>query len=256
MNQADDAAGRGGSVPKAADRRKTVGIIGGMGPLATVDLFSKIVRLTKAGRDQDHLHVIIDNNTAIPDRTRAILADGEDPLPQLAASADRLYHAGADFLVMPCNTAHYYHAALSERAKLPILNMLEETARFLAKRGVRRAGLLATDGTVRSGVYAAAMEKSGIALLTPDSGGQRAVMDLIYQGVKAGNRAFDSAPFSAACGHLLEAGAETLVLGCTELPLAFASYGLSFPHADPTCLLAAAAVRFAGGECCGEELTE
>ena len=228
--------------------KKTIGIIGGMGPLATADLFSKIVRLTKAGCDQDHIHVLIDSNTAIPDRTRAILGQGEDPLPQMALSAERLYQAGADFLIMPCNTAHYFHAALCRRSKLPILNMLEETAAVLARSGVRRAGLLATDGTVRSGVYKAAMDTYGVTLLTPGMAGQRDVMSLIYDGVKAGNSAFDCDPFSAVCEGLLERGAETLILGCTELPLAFASYGLSFPHVDPTLLLAAAAIRFAG-EC-------
>ena len=86
---------------------KTIGIIGGMGPLATVDLYRRIVLRTKAERDQDHIHVIIDSNTDIPDRTKAIIADGEDPTVELVKSAKRLEHAGADFLIMPCNTAHY-----------------------------------------------------------------------------------------------------------------------------------------------------
>ncbi len=219
-----------------------------MGPLATADLFTKIVTMTKASCDQEHLHVLIDNNTNIPDRTRAIIGGGEDPLPQLKASAARLKAAGADFLIMPCNTAHYFHEALSREIDIPVLNMLEETARFVRARGVKRVGLLATDGTIQSGVYERALTRHGIEIICPDAQGQKEVMRIIYDGIKAGNRDLSPAGFIQAAEKLLSQGAQTLILGCTELPPAFSIYDIRLPHTDPTMVLALSAISFAGGE--------
>lgn len=217
-----------------------------MGPLATADLFTKIVTMTKADCDQEHLHVLIDNNTAIPDRTKAILSGGEDPLPQLKISAKRLKKAGADFLIMPCNTAHYFYEALNAESEIPVLNMLEETARFVQSRGISRVGLLATDGTIQSGVYKKALTKYGIEVLCPEAEGQSEVMHIIYDGIKAGNTTLSPEGFIAAGKKLLERGAQTLILGCTELPPAFSVYSIDLPHTDPTLVLAVAAIRFAG----------
>jgi len=217
-----------------------------MGPLATADLFTKIVSMTKASCDQEHLHVIIDNNTAIPDRTRAILSGGDDPLPQLKASAARLKEAGADFLIMPCNTAHYFHGPLNEYSEIPVLNMLEETALFIKSRGISRVGLLATDGTIQSGVYEKMLTKYGIEVLCPDAEGQKEVMSIIYDGIKAGNTSLSPEGFIEAGKKLLSRGAETLILGCTELPPAFSLYNIDLPHTDPTLVLAVAAIRYAG----------
>lgn len=227
--------------------KKTIGIIGGMGPLATADLFRKIVTHTQATCDQDHLHVIIDNNTAIPDRTAALLRGGEDPLPQMKKSARMLESDGADCLIMPCNTVHFFHAQVQSSVHIPLLNMLELTCQEMQRRGIRTAGLLATNGTVLTGVYAAVAEKYGITLLTPDDAGQQAVMDMIYRGVKAGAAVYDTAAVEAAALRLQQQGAETMVLGCTELPLAVEQYHLDFPAIDPTLELAKGAIRFAGG---------
>lgn len=227
--------------------KKTIGIIGGMGPLATADLFRKIVIHTRAACDQDHLHVIIDNNTAIPDRTAALLQGGEDPLPQMQKSARMLEFDGADCLIMPCNTAHCFHAQVQSSVHIPLLNMLELTCQEMQRRGIRKAGLLATNGTVQTGVYAAVAEKFGLTLLTPDEAGQQAVMDMIYRGVKAGAAVYDTAAVEAAVCRLQQQGAETMILGCTELPLAVELYHLNFPAIDPTLELAKGAIRFAGG---------
>ena len=228
--------------------KKTIGIIGGMGPLATVDLFEKIVRHTRAASDQEHLHVPIDSNTNIPDRTAALLHGGADPLPELAGSARRLEKMGAQVLMMPCNTAHNYYDGVAAAVSVPVLHMVRLTAGALAERGVKRAGLLATDGTVQTGIYQRSFAGTGVELLTPDEAGQRAVMEMIYSGVKAGNMAFDAGPARAAMERLLSAGAETLILGCTELPLAAELYHIDLPAVDPTLELALAAIRFAGGE--------
>ena len=226
---------------------KTIGIIGGMGPMATADLFRKIVLHTAASCDQEHIHVLIDNNTAIPDRTAALLSGGQDPLPQMTRSARWLEAGGADCLIMPCNTAHCYHSQLQKTVNIPLLNMLELTCQSMADKGVRCAGLLATNGTVQTGVYARMAERFGITLLTPDEAGQAAVMELIYQGVKAGAETFDIAKVSQAVEALRRSGAETIVLGCTELPLAVEMYHLTFPSVDPTLELAKGAIRFVGG---------
>ena len=184
--------------------KKVIGILGGMGPLATADLFQKITLHTAASCDQDHPRVCIDSNTNISDRTAALLHGGADPVPEMVKSA-------------------------------------------LKSRGVKCAGLLATDGTVQTGIYQRTFEGSGVELLTPDNAeDQAAVMDIIYNGVKAGNLTHDATAFRTACEHLLARGAEVLILGCTELPPAFDIYHLDYPNVDPTLELALAAVRAAG----------
>ena len=226
---------------------KTIGIIGGMGPLATADLFRKIVCHTKASCDQEHIHILIDNNTAIPDRTAALLHGGEDPLPQMKKSAHWLELGGADCLIMPCNTAHNYHTALQKEVSIPILNMIELTCGELKERGIDCAGLLATTGTVQTGIYQSAADRYGIRLLTPDEFGQAAVMDMIYRGVKAGAGEYDTTAVEDVVSALFTAGAQTMILGCTELPLAAELYHLAFQTVDPTMELAKGAIRFAGG---------
>lgn len=227
-------------------RKQVIGILGGMGPLATVDLFEKITLHTAADCDQQHPRVCIDSNTNIPDRTEALLHGGASPVEELVKSAQRLEAAGADFLIMPCNTAHCFYQELSKRTRLPVLNMIAVTREALKSRGVRRAGLLATDGTVQSGIYQSTFADSGIELLVPEGEAQRAVMGVAYDGVKAGRADYDAAPFRRTCEALLAQGAEVLILGCTELPPAFALYQLDYPNVDPTLELALAAIRTAG----------
>lgn len=225
---------------------KKLGILGGMGPLATSDLFRKIVENTAAKSDGEHIHIIIDNNTSIPDRTAAILQLGADPLPQMKASLERLTAAGAEVVIMGCNTAHYFYDALGEGCKVERLNMLYETMSYLKAHGIKKAGLLASSGTVQSGIYAKAAEKYGIELLFPEGKAQEAVMGLIYDGVKAGKANYDTADFLSVVKVLQTDGAETMILGCTELPLAMEMYALDFPAADPTLILAQAAIRKCG----------
>lgn len=225
---------------------KTIGIVGGMGPLATCDLFRKIIDVTEAGRDQDHVRVAIDSNTEIADRTAAILHGGADPVPEMVKSARRLRDMGADVLIMPCNTAHYFYPQVSASVDVPFLHMIRETADAVKKMGIRKVGLLATDGTIQSGVYKKVFEPAGISMLTPDPEGQKEVMGLIYDGVKAGNYRFDTAGFLAAVDRLEKQGAEAMILGCTELPCAMDLFRFSFKAVDPTLILASRAVQFLG----------
>ncbi len=229
-------------------QKKIVGIIGGMGPLATSDLFRKIILNTKAKYDQDHVRVLIDNNTQIPDRTAALLRGGESPLPQIIKSATLLQNMGAEILIMPCHTSHYFHREIQKSVDIPLLNMVELTRDSLHERGVKKAALLATEGTVKMKTYERVFENSGIELLIPTDEEQKAVTDLIYKGVKAGNKDFDTSEFKRVAEKLFERGAETLILGCTELPLAMETYNLNYNACDPTTELARGAILAANAE--------
>lgn len=231
-------------------QNKTIGIIGGMGPMATVDLFRRIVDLTDSDTDQGHLRVVIDSNTNIADRTAAILHGSEDPLPEMVRAALNLERAGADVLIMGCNTAHYFYPDICRFVRTPFLNMLEETAKEAKRRGYSTVALLATDGAVRSGVYERAFEKEGVALLMPEEEDQREVMALIYEGIKAGKNVWDTAKITAALEKLAARGAKAVILGCTELPLAFPQYGIQspLPLLDPTEIVARSAITFVGGK--------
>lgn len=224
--------------------QKSIGIIGGMGSLATCDLFKKIITMTDAKSDQEHIHICIDCNTNIPDRTKAILGGGENPIPEMVRSGVRLQSMGADVLVMPCNTAHYFYDNITPFFDIPLLNMLQETVQEIQKRKIKKIGLLATDGTIESRVYHRALADGGIDLVIPSPIEQMSVMDVIYNGIKASNGNINLTEFYRTMDDLFEKGAEVLVLGCTELPVAFEQFHIDRPAIDPTAVLAAAAIRF------------
>src|SRR5699024_7178216 len=149
----------------------------------TVKLFEKIVALTKASKDQEHLHILIDNNTLIPDRTDYILDNNfQDPRPMLIESAKGLEKSGADFLIMPCNTAHKFYDDILKNINIPFLNMIEETAQYIIKNNpdTNKIGLLATDGTIKAEVYDDVFKQFGIDIITPSKGNQKYVYELIY----------------------------------------------------------------------------
>lgn len=229
---------------------KTIGIVGGMGPAATADLMIRITEMTDAACDQEHIHLIIDSNTSIPDRTEAILFGGKSPVPEMLSSAKRLENAGADFLIMSCNTAHWFIPEIENQIGIPFISMPVETARFLKARGVKTAAVLATEGTVRSGLYETALRDEGIAAIYPDDEQQKLLMSLIYDFIKSGITDPDKLPadeVAAVCRDLSDRGAEVMLLACTELPIAFDIMGLSSDVCvDPTSVLAGAAVRAAG----------
>ena len=228
--------------------KKTIGILGGMGPLATADLFEKITLLTKAETDRDHIRVYIDSNTNIPDRTAAILNGGADPVPEMADALKHLEQCGADCVIMPCNTAHYFLPRLQAMTKLPFLSILTAAAEACARQFPgRTVGILATRGTLAAGLYQQALAVQGVEYLVPDEAEQDALMRVIYDGVKAGRGPEVYGPvFRTVTEGMAARGAEVFLLGCTERPMAAAGAGLTAPTVDPTAELAKAAIRFCG----------
>lgn len=205
-------------------RQFRVGVIGGVGPAATVDFMHKIVQGTEARCDQDHIKLIVEHNPQIPDRTAHLIADGEDPTVALYSACKRLEANDADVIAIPCNTAHAFVDRIQPYLSVPILNMLHETVSHISRHlpAAKTVGLLATTGTVRSRVYHDAAKDAPFELIVPDTLHQEAVMRAIYgdRGVKAGHLDGECrADLIRALRHLVARGAEAVVLGCTELPL-------------------------------------
>lgn len=236
---------RNREVQASVKTNKIIGILGGMGPLATADLFRKIVLLTEASCDNDHIRIIIDNNVHIPDRTDAILHGGRDPLPFLLESVRLLERAGSEVIIMPCNTAHYYIGQLQRQTKIPFINMLRETSLELKAAGVVSIGLLATDGTCKSGIYEKELAKQGIDTVLPCAEDQQLIMEIIYR-IKGENSNASAEGLAQAVKNLKSRRAEAIVLGCTELPIAFQDIEAALPLFDPAAILAKRAIRFVG----------
>ena len=167
---------------------KTIGIIGGMGPLATIDLYEKITFNTKAEKDQDHIHIIIDSYPQIEDRTAYILHGGKNPKDKLIESAKRLENAGADALIMPCNTAHFFAKDIEKEVSIPLIHIVKSTAEAIKNKypKANKIGLIATTGTLKSGVYANILKDYGYDIIELDEKLENDIMDCIYKGVKAG----------------------------------------------------------------------
>lgn len=214
---------RGTTAAQPRPKPFKIGIVGGVGPAATVDFLDKIVKATPARRDQDHLKVVVEQNPQIPDRTRNLIHGEPDPTIPLYATCRRLEDAGADIITIPCNTAHAYVEDLQRHLTIPIVSMLRTTIEHIAATygTTRKVGLLATTGTVRTGVYHA-VARGSFDLMVPDDAHQELVMASIYGplGVKAGYQSGQCLEdLLAAVRHLVARGAEILILGCTELPV-------------------------------------
>ncbi len=227
-------------------QRVIVGILGGMGPAATADLYAKIIAATPATRDQDHLHVVIWADPTVPDRSTALLHGGEDPTPWLRRGAMQLAAMGASFIAMPCNTAHAFIPRIEQDVSIPFLHMMDETATAVERTypAIQRVGLLATSGTIASGLYQEWFARRHIEVVVPNADTQECfVMSAIHR-VKAGETGSDTTALLVEAGASLVAhGAQALIAGCTELPLVFRDGDASVPVIDPTRVLAEAIVR-------------
>jgi aspartate racemase len=235
-----------------------VGVVGGVGPAATVDFMQKLVRSTPATRDQEHIKLLVEQNPQIPDRTENLLGGGPDPTVSLYATCKKLEAGDVDIIAIPCNTAHAFVERIQPYLNVSIVNMLTVSVEYLrtAFPKLREVGLLATTGTIMSGVYRKALEAHGLKQIVPSDGLQARVMNAIYgeRGAKAGFMSGECIDdVTAAVDELSERGVEVIVLGCTELPLLLpdgemhSGSGRVVNLVDPTDILAERCVAYALG---------
>ncbi len=228
---------------------KIIGILGGMGPEATADLFMRIIRATPVKKDQDHFRVIIDSNSKIADRTPAILGTGPSPLPMMIETGKNLERAGADFLLLPCNTAHFFHSEIQAELGIPLLHMIKLSAKHIKKNypEVKRVGLQASDGTLASKLYCKSYDEYGIEIITPSDASQKDVMDAIYRDIKTGNLENGGKLLHRVAVELIEDGSDAVICGCTEVSLVLHYRDVPVPVVDPLQVLAEEAVKLASG---------
>lgn len=225
-----------------------LGIIGGMGPLATCELFRKIIDSTDADKDQQHLHIIIDNNTKIPDRTAYILGKGEDPRPELVRSMVKLETMGADYIAIPCNTAHYFYDDIVKYSKTKLLNMIYETGNFLKKYNPKDKDyfLLSTEGTYKTKIYEKTFNDLSLNILTPDDEDKKTIMKWIY-GVKSSEFNVKLSEFESLINKYMKNKDMPIIIGCTELSVLVEKIGLTKKYFDPMTILAKRCVEL--GKC-------
>jgi aspartate racemase len=229
---------------------KTIGILGGMGPEATVDCFDKIIKNTPAAKDQDHLRVVIDSNPKVPDRTAAIIGDGESPVPVMVRGCHALQHAGADFIIIPCVSAHVFLADVQQQIELPVLSIFDAVAETVTRDHpeIKTVGLLGTTGTVSGGLFQKRLAQEDIRTLVPDDVMQLRIMDAIYD-IKSSRPSRTRSEITDALVAVAESlisqkpeGAQGIIAGCTEVPLALRQENLSIPYFDAVTILARAAI--------------
>lgn len=225
---------------------KKLGIIGGLGPMATAYFLQLIVEMTDAGNDQEHIEVLLHSRPQTPDRTNFILGRSmEDPKPCLMEMGMSLAAQGADVLAIPCITAHYFQKELEKEIKCPIIHAIEETALYLKEEQVSCVGIMATDGTIESGLFQTILERYGIKCVLPGKTMQNNVMHLIYKNVKAG-KTIEMDRFNETASALFEGDAEVILLGCTELSMIKRDYPIGKGFLDVMEVLARKAVLSCG----------
>jgi aspartate racemase len=229
------------------EARRIAGVLGGMGPEATVDFMAKVIAMTDARSDQDHVHMFVDHNPHVPNRQDAILGDGEDPGPALADMAARLETGGAEFLVMPCNTAYVFEDAILAAVTVPLISIITESVSAAAQGGAQAIGLLATDGCVRAGVYQKGIGAAGLRAVLPTDAELAAAMSLIKE-IKAGDYGQETTANMARLAEaLVERGADAIIAGCTEIPLVLAQSDVRVLLVSSTDALAFKTVKLATG---------
>lgn len=224
---------------------KAIGIIGGMGPEATADLYLKITKLTPVRKDQDHIHIIIDSFAQIPDRTAAILSGGENPVPYMVKAAQLLEQAGAQALCMPCNTAHYFLTEVQKHTKLPFISIIDSAVEELKNiKNAKNVFVMATIGTNKSKVYETKLVEEGYNVLALPQDVQDDLMTCIYDGVKQG-KTDDYLPlFHSVLTRLESLKPDAMFAACTEIPLLMEKSSSGVPVVDATLALAKNCVKF------------
>lgn len=222
------------------------GIIGGLGPMATAYLLELIIDMTDAKTDQEHLDAIIFNRPSVPDRTAYILDHSKpSPVPPMIDMAKKLEALGVCAIGTPCVTAHSFHEELQRSVNVPFINMVQETAAYLKNAGCKKAGIMATTGTVHNGLFQRALSEIGLSYALPDDAMQQYVMSLIYDCVKAGEPA-DMEKFRTVSDALRREGCDAIILGCTELSIIKRDNAIGSGYLDALEVLAHAAILACG----------
>ncbi len=228
---------------------KNLGIIGGLGPMATAYFLELIVKMTDVGTDQEHLATTLLSRPAIPDRTAYILGKSDlSPLPEILNYAKELEKLNATCIAIPCITSHYFYNDFAKSVKIPVINIVVETAAYLKSRGVKKVGIMATSGTISTNLFQEALKAEGILFETPCEDHQKKVMHIIYNNIKAG-LPVEMNLFKEVSDGLINKGCECIILGCTELSLIKRDYSIGNNYLDALEVLAVASIL-----CCEKPL--
>ena len=229
---------------------KTVGVLGGMGPAATLDFFARALKAAHAKRDQDHIRLIIDCNPSVPDRNAAVAGTGPSPAPVLQEMARGLQRAGAEILVMPCNAAHAFLADIEAATKLPVVSIIEVTVEQ-TRRAVphaKRVGVLASSGCIDAELYQKAFAAHDVQSLVPEGKAREKFMATLYR-IKSGDLSAEvRGDMRAIANELIASGAEAVVAGCTEVPLVLNAADIAAPLINSTDCLVEATIAAARGD--------
>lgn len=197
----------------------TVGVMGGLGPMASVYFYKMVTDMTDATKDQDHVDMVITNRATTPDRSSYILGESdENPVYKLVDDAKKLEQFGVDFIVITCNTAHYFYDKINQSVEIPVLNIVEETVKYAKENGHKKLGILATTGNVKTELYQNMCDRFNIDYFVLDDDRQKKVMEIIYDDIKSGKPA-DMNKFNKIVDHLKDNGCDGVILGCTELSI-------------------------------------
>ena len=227
-------------------KEQKLGILGGMGPQATQVFYQFVLDRTDAARDQDHLPTLILSDTRMPDRTAAILSGNTEGLyRRLLGDAKLLEQCGCTAVAIPCNTSHYFADRLQGELSIPIIHMIRETAAALAAQGRKRPGILATDGTIQTGLYQKECAALGLEAVAPDAAAQKLVMSIIYDEIKQGERG-SREKFAQIDRAIRAAGCDCAILACTELSVFATYYTLPPFYLDAMMVMAERAVERCG----------
>lgn len=236
-------------------KSKVLGILGGLGPMATAYFYQLVIAHTKASKDQEHIDMVISSKASTPDRTAFILNKScDNPFEVMESEAVRLVDFGAEIIAIPCNTAHYFYQNLAKVLPVPVLNMVELTVEKAIKLGAKKVGIMATEGTVSTNTYQNACKAKGLDFAAPEDCMQKLLNEVIYLDIKAGKKP-NMEKFTKVADSLFNMGCQKLVLGCTELSLIKRDGFLDNRYIDSMDALAEAAILACGKisqgfECC------
>lgn len=220
-----------------------LGIIGGLGPLASSYFYELLTKMSDVHHDQEHLEIYLHSCPRIPDRTEYIL-DHRKPSPilELIQVAKKLEAAGVDMIAIPCITAHYFHEELSQAVDIPIIHLIQEVRNYILRKQVKKVGIMATDGTIQSQIFQKELKEYNIDCCIPSIEYQKDVMHIIYDNVKCG-KAIEMNCFYGIEKDLLLKGADLIILGCTELSIVNKEEKLDSLYLDAMELLSAVALQ-------------